>query len=753
MNLFLAIAGVVLGSALTMLLVWALLRFRRAQLHARRSEPRKQAQGDGSLRSPAPSDSRATQPSATPNDRSPAVPQPGAGVSQCEELPSLNRSETSHGTSRTTSPGDSSAEASGGTAAIPKAVGPAGERIPRTPLHPADAAPPQFSEAAKTVPAPQNGELPPTSARPAESRTHDETSSTAADRVTVKRVEGRTSAPVDALPGEGPATENEPGILSTSLASDDQNVLAGHDEAFEAPPADFAAPSAEVIPGSLDESRADAGSASADTSPPTVVAIPASTGEASGSQDVSREAPARTRAPRQYRPAARTPGAPRAAPPDSEERPGRDRALPIEVRLVFERAGFCRVSLLPRRTPALPEEITISGSGDPLELIALQDEWYEDVVLLDTGALLRGGIEWQGTLSDGRIVRWSLSGRELYVLSRHGDFNGFVSTPKLLLGEPHVVLCTAERLQEVGRAIELTGSPAPATLDGTSGMPPGWVGLRGVVPRAPVAPSPLGDGLDALRPLADVEIVLEGGIRLERLTWLSGYPPRIRLRGDVGAIGNVVIDGQEAALSPDGKYVVPGWDLAGQHQVWCASASRSYSIREGAEDWEAWDAYTWSTGGLIGGGEQNRAAICGVLVRPPRVAGKESRTILAPASNPILLGAVPGQIQACGIRRDVRAETCIGFVWFDSVWAIPADALLCDKRAARVVLIGDPLLVDQQDPPRGASREHARRIEAWCSAILTAGRKGLRTEPARADVAALWQEYRRRAKTIWRGLR
>lgn len=460
-----------------------------------------------------------------------------------------------------------------------------------------------------------------------------------------------------------------------------------------------------------------------------------------------------SRTPRQYRPNPRIPAAPREALPDWEERASRDRALPIEVRLVFEKAGFCEISLLPRRAPDLPGEFAVSGSGDPPELIALQDEWYQDVVLPEAGALLRQGIEWEGALSDGRIVRWLLSGREIYVLCRHGDLNGFVSIPRLILGEQHVILCTAERLQDVRRAIELTGSPDPAVLDAPSGMPPGWVGLRGVIPRTPVAPSPLGDILDVLRPLAAVEIVLDGGIRLERLTWLSGYPPRIRLRGDVGEISHVVIDGQEATLSPDGGYVVAGWDFPGQHQVWCASASRSYSIQEGAEDWDAWDAYTWSMGDFSADGEQTRPAICGVLVRPPHVAQKGSRTVVVPVSNSVLLGAVPGQIQICSVRGDVRAGTCTGFPWFDPVWAIPADALRCDKRVNRILLMGDQRAVGALERPQPAGREHARRIEAWCSAISTAGRKGLRTEPPGADVAALWKEYKRCAKAIWKGLR
>jgi hypothetical protein len=123
--------------------------------------------------------------------------------------------------------------------------------------------------------------------------------------------------------------------------------------------------------------------------------------------------------------------------------------MPIEVRLVFEKAGFCRVSLLPRRASGMPVEFAATGSGNPPELLALQDEWYQDVVLPDIERILKEGIEWAGALPDGRSARLSLSGRELYVLARHEELNGFVSTPRLILGEEHVVICLAERIPEV----------------------------------------------------------------------------------------------------------------------------------------------------------------------------------------------------------------------------------------------------------------------------------------------------------------
>lgn len=470
--------------------------------------------------------------------------------------------------------------------------------------------------------------------------------------------------------------------------------------------------------------------------------------------------PLEPRAPRQYRPTARGPASLRAPASPSPERETRDRAIPIEVRLVFEKAGFCRVSLLPRRAAGMPIEFAVEGAGSPPELQALQDEWYQDVMLPEIGRLLSEGIEWAGALPGGATGRLSLSGRGIFVLARHGELNGFVTTPRLILGEEHVVLCVAERLPDVRAAIALTESPEPTELDSDSGVPAGWVGLRGVRPKKPVAPSPGGDIIDALRPLPDVEISLAGGIRIDRQTWLSGFPPTIELLGDASTLGVVTIDGQEATRSPEGGYVAPGWDSAGDHTVWCTSNSRKYAIRSAAEVWEPWDAYAWSLGEPTASGTQSRPAICGVLVRPPQVARSGSRPTVVAASNPILIGARPGEISVCTPRGDVRAGLCVGFPWFEPIWAIPADALHCDKRTARVLLIGSPVAVDRGDQSNrndggGAAQRRALASgsRVWCEAICAAGRKGLQTEPSRVEIADLWKGYKRYAKALRRASR
>jgi hypothetical protein len=405
----------------------------------------------------------------------------------------------------------------------------------------------------------------------------------------------------------------------------------------------------------------------------------------------------------------------------------------------------------------MPIEFAVSGSGNPPELLALQDEWYQDVLLPDIGELLVAGIEWKGTLPNGGTGRLSLAGRRIFALAQHSELNGFVSQPRLVLGEEHVVLCVTDLLAECRAAIALTESPDPQLLNSTSGVPHGWVGLRGVRPRKPIPPVANGDILDTLRPLPDITIELTGGIRIDRQTWLEGFPPTIQLFGETGTMGAVIIDGQEACPSADGSYAVPGCDALGDHVIWCVSASRTYTIRGGAEAWEPWDAYAWSLGETTASGTQSRPGICGALVRSPRIARPNGRPTVVAITNPVLIGARPGEIEICKARGDVRTDLCIGFPWFEPIWAIPSNVLLCDKRTARVLLVGSPTAVGRTESGLGAHhsrvdrRTQAQQIESWCAAILASGRKGLSTEPAQPGIADLWKSYMRHAKALQRG--
>ncbi|MSV35494.1 MAG: hypothetical protein EXQ47_07845, partial [Bryobacterales bacterium] len=290
-----------------------------------------------------------------------------------------------------------------------------------------------------------------------------------------------------------------------------------------------------------------------------------------------------------YQPPPQKPPRPKAERPvtQSPTRPASDLALNIRVRLTFDRSGYCEVRLLPERTAELDTEVDVKSGGTSLHLVA-QEEWYEDLSFENIGERLLRGLELKGLLADHRRARWLLTGREIYVLASHPRASGFVSTTRLVLGRSHVVLCAAGLLPQVEAILNEAGSRGYTKLDEAHGVPSGWVGLRGVVPSRAVPLGPGSDPLYAIKPAPDIEIELEGGVCLHNSVWLAGFPPRIKLLGDLSGPVKLLIDGKEAIPAAEGSFAVEGYDLPGQHLVYCKgpSCSRSYWIEEPPDAWE-----------------------------------------------------------------------------------------------------------------------------------------------------------------------
>jgi hypothetical protein len=428
------------------------------------------------------------------------------------------------------------------------------------------------------------------------------------------------------------------------------------------------------------------------------------------------------------------------------------RSLPIAVRLRFDRDGYCKLSLIAKRSAGLPDVITVSTQPGELELQAMEDEWFQDVFPDNMARILIDGAVWvQKDGTEGHT--WSLSGRPLYVLAAHADMSGFVSQPCLQLGREHVVLCKAEISKAVEDEIKETGATFSSILDQSRGVPQGWLVFRGVIPTVPVTPLSGADLFNVLRPVPRIEISLEGGLRLERTKWLEGYPPAIKVYGDPHHTAKVFIDGHAAARGVGGGFQAPGWDSLGTHSILCSSVSKSYTIVQFPSNinLEPWEAYSFP----VGHASNRRIAICGPLVRCA-ASDAESRfeSVIVPETNRILLGQSLGQIVLAESASGIRGTPLIASPPFSPVWALPRDPLHCDKKATCVVLIGHML---PPDVPSVYRRQPAllrhRSIDAWCRFILDAGRKRLRTEPDTETVRELWLEYKLLARRILRGRR
>jgi hypothetical protein len=462
---------------------------------------------------------------------------------------------------------------------------------------------------------------------------------------------------------------------------------------------------------------------------------------------------ARKKAARKYRPPVRFPTPPRDQSRSSESTE-RDRALPIAVQVTFTRRGKPdKVSLIPRRKPSLPPELQVSGSGGTYGLITMQDEWFQEIVPDNISILLREGVLWSAA-ADGELVsEWILAGREIYVLSSYPELSGYISRTRLALSHEHVVLCTSDRLGDVLKSIHETGSPKPTFFDESEGAPEGWVILKGVVPYNPVPHDGVGDILEVLRPAPELEIALEGGLRIQYSIWLAGYPPEIRVSGDPELISEVLIDAQETTRQADGTHVAPGWDLVGPHTVWCAGFSRSYSMEELGEGWAPWDAYSFNTGVARQQEIRNRVAICGPLVCDSFHNTDKSYQVIVPAGNPVLIGSVPGEVFICARRTNLRGAPNVASIPFRAVWALPLHPYLADNKSDRVLLIGSIEPAKTFGTRLQMDRCQREQLRVWYTAILNASRKGLRTDPDTDDNVSLWQDYKRLARRIWRALK
>ena len=442
----------------------------------------------------------------------------------------------------------------------------------------------------------------------------------------------------------------------------------------------------------------------------------------------------REKAPGRYQPPVqRTPRQVSARPVN--QRPERSAtsevSLEIRVRLRFDRSGFCEFSLLPVRRPELDDEVEVKYGSLSLLLVS-QEDWYQDLQFEDIGGYLLAGLELKGLLADRRRVRWLLSGRDIYVLASHPRASYFVSTNQLALGRSHVVMCLIGVLKQVEAILNEAGCQGYTKLNESHGVPSGWVVLSGVAPTKAIPLAPGIDPLYAIKPPPEIEIELEGGVRVRNSIWLAGYPPQIKLLGP--AIGGVKIffDGKQVEPTDDEHLVVDGYDRPGQHSVYCEglSCSRSYSIEEPPESWEEWPAYHFGS-----------ANICGPLVEP-RNGAAGRRIITVPMSNPLLLGARPGEIFYCSSRSVARWK---GFVPFEVVWALPAYPLVSNKTTARILQLAEA--------PVAAPGVCTDLAKKWSSAILDASRKGLRIEAGSSDSATIWGQYKKVARSIRKGRR
>jgi len=423
--------------------------------------------------------------------------------------------------------------------------------------------------------------------------------------------------------------------------------------------------------------------------------------------------------------------------------PTADANLRLRIQLVFGRDGTVKtLALVADLREGMPSDIELTGTQGELRLTELRDDCYDPVPLPDAANALRQGIEWRGR-GDARRWRWVLGGRPLFVFAQGDEFglHGFVSTTRLWLNAHHAILATANLRDEVVAALANSGCANPEISDEeTPGVPSSWILFRNVTPTRAVPMRDEQDILNVLCPAHDIEPHFVGGIRLERKTWLAGFPPRIRLTGELGSGFQVMIDGQLAHPVADGAFETPGWDAEGDHRLWFGDRAETYSLCTMDESWDGWPAHDFRTG----------TAICGAGIHQTEEA--RCHQVRVSTSNPLLVGARPGEIFCYQAHHDVRSETISVLVPFAPVWALPTDPLHANKRLTRIILLNaaQPIAVAEH---ANQSRNTERALRKWIIAINDARHKRLALAEDAEEANALWRHYCAVAKHLWRRMR
>jgi len=447
--------------------------------------------------------------------------------------------------------------------------------------------------------------------------------------------------------------------------------------------------------------------------------------------------------PRDYRPLAPvSPTTRQGGGPTRTNRQPQNVSLELRLQIDFGRDGGVKtLALVPERRDGMPKQIEIEGSRRN----EWNDNYYDAVPAENLGDCLQHNVEWRGR-SGTRFWRWVLSRREIHVLAS-GDVSGlyqFGSVPCLVLDADHAVLAAVSLREDVEAALGVAGCSNFMVLDETTpGVPSGWLLFRDVKPTRAVQRRDEAHILNALCPLRDIMPHYVGGIRLTRRTWLAGFPPRIHFTGELEESFSVMIDGHPAQRAPDGAFEATGWDDVGPHDLWYGDGRETFALETIDENWERWHAHDFGTG----------AAICGGSIH--HVAGARWQQVRVPVSNPLLVGARPGEVFFCVMRGDVRCEFVTVLVPFTPVWALPPDPAFANKQTSRIVLLNsaDPIpLVEIRNANSGARHS----VRAWISTIRRAGCKQLALETETNSAKDLWRNYRNLAKHLakqnWRAM-
>jgi len=249
---------------------------------------------------------------------------------------------------------------------------------------------------------------------------------------------------------------------------------------------------------------------------------------------------------------------------------GRRRA-PIEVWLRYSGQRQVDLFFIPRCPPGFPPVL----KGEGFEFESDEQGWYTPVRITDENAeSLRVGLRLQAT-----------DGKREYILSRGpseiigmgpAEFSGLLSHRGIKINTRSGVLCIASAANGVSEYLNLIADTSPTRVEGGR-LPNGWVLFSNLIAvrRAEEAPP----GVQVIEP-SSVTIQFVGGLRIgPASTWLSIWPPQLRVEGYSNATSTAMIDGNKLEVEENGVTDIRRYlSGAGRHRITVNGSGRSLQV-------------------------------------------------------------------------------------------------------------------------------------------------------------------------------
>ncbi|GAA1028164.1 hypothetical protein GCM10009557_12220 [Virgisporangium ochraceum] len=358
--------------------------------------------------------------------------------------------------------------------------------------------------------------------------------------------------------------------------------------------------------------------------------------------------------------------------------------LCLPVHLVAADRSWAPFSVAVFAPGAMPPIATADGPAVPQPTVR-PGSWN---LLTDVDVSLGGVVD---TVVDG--VRLLLGSKSCYVFQVNDFLGAWASVEAAEVGVEHRVVVRVTMAGAAEAAMAACGA-SDVRVARRAGLPPGWVGFAGFVPRHPAA---VPSAVSALSPRAGQLASLAGGLRVssrERV-YLADFPPDLVVPDADAVTMPVEVDGMPQKVDPAPSLTLPLSGLAlapGPHTIRVGSRTLSLSLVQRLRETTApatigLPVDTTSRGDWIGsvprqvnGADGADRWVSGAVLHG--VAPRYRRTLLARAAEIYVLGPDHGQaarihpgspswLKEIGLpEQEVELEPALVDVEFDAEWVV-----------------------------------------------------------------------------------